>query len=73
MYQANYWKDNFHTRIGDEDFIDGVSAALITFGWLRTGVLYIGQPPNEFPVYQIINGLRNQLQSKETNNDGAKV
>lgn len=68
MYQANYWKDNFPNMVGNKDFVDGIIVTLLTFGWLRSGVLYIGQPPNEFPVYLTINELKKQLLPEETAN-----
>lgn len=68
MYQPKYWETNFPKMIGNKDFVEGVVAALLTFGTWKDDIQRIGCL--ELPIYQVINELKTQLLPKEVTKNG---
>ena len=65
LYEKNYWITYYSNYAYDEDFIDGVVAALFTFAIWKNNVPVIG--PEDTSIYEIIDDLREQLlPEKET-------
>ena len=67
FYPRTYWRDCFSSQIGNESFVDGVVAALFTFGSWKNGVQVIGALHT--PIREIIDEIREQLLPEKENPD----
>ena len=59
FYPRPYWRDCFSSQIGNKDFVEGVIAALFTYGIWKDGVQVIGTL--QTPIKDIIEEVQAQL------------